>query len=106
MRLILDSYIRERSCVTWNLRKSLYFSIHNGVKQGGVISPIFFNLYLDPMLIRLRESRIGCHILPRKWLTSGRASGPKNKLDESPKALFKATIEVGDQISSITPSRE
>ena len=42
--------------------KSLYFSIHNGVKQGGVISPIFFNLYLDPMLIRLRESRIGCHI--------------------------------------------
>ena len=44
------------------LKKSLYFSIHNGVKQGGVISPIFFNLYLDPMLIRHRESRIGCHI--------------------------------------------
>ena len=35
---------------------------------------------------------------PRKWLTSGRASGRKNKLDESPKAFFKATIEVGDQI--------
>ena len=42
--------------------KSLYFSIHNGAKQGWVISPILFNLYLDPMLIRIRESRIGCHI--------------------------------------------
>ena len=62
IRLIFDSYIRQRACVTWNSTKSLYFSIHNGVKQGGVISPIFFNLYLDPMLIRLRESRIGCHI--------------------------------------------
>ena len=38
------------------------FSYSHGVKQSGVISPIFFNLYLDPMLIRLRESRIGCHI--------------------------------------------
>ena len=38
------------------------FRIHNSVKQGGVISPIFFNIYLDPMLIQLRESRIGCHI--------------------------------------------
>ena len=62
IRLIFDSYIRQRACVTWNSTKSLYFSIHNGVKQGGVISPIFFNLYLDPMLIRHRESRIGCHI--------------------------------------------
>ena len=62
IRLIFDSYIRHRACVTWNSTKSLYFSIHNGVKQGGVIFPIFFNLYLDPMLIRLRKSHIGCHI--------------------------------------------
>ena len=52
IRLIFDSYIRQGACVTWNSTKSLYFRIHNGVKQGGVISPIFFNLYLDPMLIR------------------------------------------------------
>ena len=62
IRLIFDSYTRQRACVTWNYTKSLYFSIHNGVKQGGVISPIFFNIYLDPMFIRLRVSRIGYHI--------------------------------------------
>ena len=62
IRLIFDSYIRQRACVTWNSTKSRYFRIHNGVKHGAVVSPIFFHLYLDPMIIRLRESRIGCHI--------------------------------------------
>ena len=34
----------------------------NGVKQGGVISPILFNLYIDRLLIRLQKSGVGCHI--------------------------------------------
>ena len=42
IRLIFDSYTRQRSCILWNSFKSEYFSIANGVKQGGVISPILF----------------------------------------------------------------
>ena len=42
--------------------KSRYFTMANGVKQGGVISPIFFSLYIDPLLDRLRRSGYGCHI--------------------------------------------
>ena len=42
IRLILDSYIRQKSCALWNNVKSRYFTMSNGVKQGGVISPIFF----------------------------------------------------------------
>ena len=34
----------------------------NGVKQGGIISPICFSLYIDPLLDRLRRSGYGCHI--------------------------------------------
>ena len=33
-----------------------------GVKQGGVISPVMFNLYLDNLLISLKQSGLGCHI--------------------------------------------
>ena len=39
-----------------------YFSISNGVKQGGVISLVMFNLYLDNLLFSLKQSGIGCHI--------------------------------------------
>ena len=37
-------------------------NIYNGVKQGGVISPILCTVYLDELLLRLRESRMGYHI--------------------------------------------
>ena len=34
----------------------------NGVKQGGVISHIFFSIYIDPLLLQLRNSGYGCHL--------------------------------------------
>ena len=34
----------------------------NGVKQGGVLSAILFTLYLDKLLIRLKNSIVGCSI--------------------------------------------
>ena len=40
----------------------IIFSISNGVKQGGVISPVMFNLYLDNVLISLKQPGLGCHI--------------------------------------------
>ena len=41
---------------------SEYFTMENGVKQGGVISPIFFSIYIDPLLLQLRNSGYGCHL--------------------------------------------
>ena len=40
IRLVFDSYIRQKACATWNKQMSEYFTMENGVKQGGVISPI------------------------------------------------------------------
>ena len=32
------------------------------VKQGGVLSPILFSLYIDSLLQKLKESGLGCHV--------------------------------------------
>ena len=45
----------------WDNIKTSYFSMSNGVKQGGMISFIF-SLYIDPLLLELKRSGIGCHI--------------------------------------------
>ena len=43
IRLLMDSFERQRARVMWNSHVSDYFSISNGVKQGGVISPVMLN---------------------------------------------------------------
>jgi len=40
----------------------LSFSVFNGVKQGAIISPILFNVYLDALLVKLHKPGVGCHI--------------------------------------------
>ena len=38
------------------------FSVSNGVKQGGVLSPILFGIYLDEMIYRIAKEKTGCFI--------------------------------------------
>ena len=35
---------------------------YNGVKQGGILSPILFTVYMDKLLQKLSKSKLGCHI--------------------------------------------
>ena len=62
LRLIFDSYIRKKTCVAWGVFRSQYFLFKNCVKQGEVLSPIFFNIYINKLLVMLRTTGIGCHL--------------------------------------------
>ena len=62
VRILLDAYTRQQARVLWNTCNFDYFTISNGVKQGGVLSPILFSIYIDRLLILLKESGIGCHL--------------------------------------------
>ena len=62
VRLYFDTYMRQNACVSWDNIKTSYFSMSNGVKQGGAISSILFSLYIDLLLLELKRSGIGCHI--------------------------------------------
>ena len=37
-------------------------SVKNGVKQGGVLSPILFSIYTDGLLKRPQETGVGCYM--------------------------------------------
>ena len=43
-------------------RRSSSFSITNGTRQGSVLSPLLFSVYLDDLLTELRKLQLGCHI--------------------------------------------
>ena len=48
--------------VKWAGEKSASFPILNGVKQGGVNSPLLFSLYVDELFLLLKKSGLECHV--------------------------------------------
>ena len=61
-RLIATLYTNQTSRVKWGSSFSETFSISNGVKQGGVLSPILYGVYINSLLDKLEHSRVGCYI--------------------------------------------
>ena len=59
-RLLLYMYRNQNLRVRWGNTYSDNFSVRNGVKQGGVISPIIFCVYMDGLISRLIASNVGC----------------------------------------------
>jgi len=49
-------------CIQWYSSKSDNFNVYNGVKQGAIISSIFFCVYVDGLLNRLKTANLGCNI--------------------------------------------
>ena len=62
IRLIVFSYITQDCSVRWDNFTSSKFNVSNGVRQGSVSSPSYFNLYIDDIFSLLKESGCGCHI--------------------------------------------
>ena len=55
-------YTNQLCHVKWGGEKSASFPISNGVKQGGVISPLLFSLYVDELFLLLKKSGLGCYV--------------------------------------------
>jgi len=50
------------SVVKWNGVFSYPFSVYCGVRQGGVLSPLLFNIYVDDLIHQLEASNYGCYV--------------------------------------------
>ena len=58
----LITWYSSQSCiVSWDGSVSTPFSISNGVRQGGVLSPVLFTVYMDILLNMLKDCGVGCY---------------------------------------------
>ena len=49
-------------CIKWGQATSDYFTISNGVRQGGILPPRLFAVYVDDLSKQLIDARSGCFI--------------------------------------------
>ena len=62
LRCLLNLYTNQQIRVRWCNFTTHPSGITNGVKQGGVLSPVLFTVYIDELLTRLGDLRVGCYV--------------------------------------------
>ena len=63
LHLLINWYDKCFAFVRWNGALSRCVELLCGVRQGGVLSPVLFALYVDNIIVRLRSAKLGCSIL-------------------------------------------
>ena len=62
VRILIHIYEEQSACVKISDYTSASFGITNGTRQGSVLSPTLFSVYLDDLLGQLRQLGVGCHV--------------------------------------------
>ena len=63
LNVIIQWYSDLRCRVKWGDEFSEWFFISAGVRQGGILSPDFYSVYVDDLILRLKNSKKGCYFL-------------------------------------------
>ena len=84
LRCLLHMYTNQKLLVKWNGHSSDLFTVKNGIKQGGILSPLLFGTYMDTLFSELANTGKGCYIGP----------------------YFVGALGYADDISLLSPSLE
>ena len=49
VRVLCFWYLTQELCIQWGNMRSLFLNISNGVRQGGILSPKLFSVYMDDL---------------------------------------------------------
>ena len=62
IRVLAYVYMNQYGWVRWGTSSSSLMNLTNGTRQGAILSPYFWAVYLDPLLVRLRQLGLGAYI--------------------------------------------
>ena len=60
-------YTTQQLFIKWGNYESQSFNMSNGIRQGSMLSPYLFNVYVDDLNIKLNGTKVGCYISNRPF---------------------------------------
>ena len=62
LSILQNMYNNQYINVKYNGHLSKEWKVFNGVKQGGILSPYFFNVYIDDLIEKISKNKNGCKL--------------------------------------------
>ena len=62
VNMLENWFLKSKSIIKWNNALSNVVLLESGVRQGGILSPLLFTVYVDSILHSLSMSNLGCYI--------------------------------------------
>ena len=84
INVLMYWYMNMTVVCKWGNSVSFEFRVLSGVRQGGILSPSLFSLYVDELISILRKSHVGCHLID----------------------LFVGCLFYADDLALLSPTRE
>ena len=99
LRILSYWYKNQDMCIRWGDAYSAKFKVTNGVRQGGILSPYLFNVYVDELSEEVNKCNVGCnlngllinHIMYAQGRRSGCESGGGGGIHVNPERSFGGT---------------
>ena len=63
VKLLVQWYRTQLFHIQWGQFITGGFTVSNGVRQGGILSPFLYNLYVDSLSANLNSTGLGCRYL-------------------------------------------
>jgi hypothetical protein len=55
-------FASSTSCVKWLTSVSRFYNLRAGVRQGGVLSPLLFAIFIDDLVAKVIDENVGCFV--------------------------------------------